>query len=153
MQVPAIVSTSQWSPSSVVHEGRLASPMRIMPVRVWWSVYWNSASLNPCPIPHSWSLLSTDPPSSAVSHWNEKVVINGPKDLNEWIGITHLTFDQLMANILKELCCCNYFLIGQWNFSPGTAYPSHAKSLYTARPIISQYMERWSMHNHKVIYP
>ena len=43
-------------------------------------------------------------------------------DMNEWIGITHLALHKLMANTVLKMCCCDFYLIGQWSISPGTAY-------------------------------
>ena len=44
-------------------------------------------------------------------------------DMNKWIGITHLAFHKLMENTVLKMCCCDLYLIGQWSFGPGTAYP------------------------------
>ena len=42
---------------------------------------------------------------------------------NKWNWISHLALHKLMANAVLKKCCCKYDLIGQWSFSPGTAYP------------------------------
>ena len=43
--------------------------------------------------------------------------------MNKCIGITDLALHKLMANTVLKKYCCNYYLIGQWSFSPGTTYP------------------------------
>ena len=43
-------------------------------------------------------------------------------DVNKWIWIIHLALCKLKANTMLKKCCCDYYLIVQWSFSPGTAY-------------------------------
>ena len=39
-------------------------------------------------------------------------------DMNKWIEITHLALHKLMENTVLKMCCCDFYLIGQWSFSP-----------------------------------